>query len=102
MARWRWLAKVPRGNSDAQPSGRYSRGKGRNRQSGRLRNMEEQNSGGFLKWLVLMGVLGVLAVTLSEGLRDRVLDALFGAEEEFNYEPSPDGTVGTGRPAPVV
>jgi hypothetical protein len=64
--------------------------------------MEEQNSGGILKWLVLTGVLGVLALTLSEGLRDRVLDALFGAEEEFNYEPSPDGSVKSGTATPVA
>lgn len=64
--------------------------------------MEEQNSGGILKWLVLAGVLGVLAMTLSEGLRDRVLDALFGAEEEFDYEPSDDGSVQSGTAAPVA
>lgn len=64
--------------------------------------MEEKNSGGILRWLVLMGVLGVLAMTLSEGLRDRVLDALFGAEEEFNYEPSGDSSVESGAQAPVA
>lgn len=46
-------------------------------------------AGGFLKLIVLGFVLAVLAVTLSEGLRDRVLDALFGAEEEFDYAPAP-------------
>jgi hypothetical protein len=49
---------------------------------------ENEESGGILKWAVLAVILGVLAVTLSEGLRDRVLDALFGAEEEFQYEPN--------------
>ncbi len=64
--------------------------------------MEEKNSGGILRWLVLMGIMGVLALTLSEGLRDRVLDALFGAEEEFNYEPSDDGSVESGSATPVA
>lgn len=49
----------------------------------------EEKGGGILKLIVLGVVLAVLAVTLSEGLRDRVLDALFGAEEEFDYEPAP-------------
>jgi hypothetical protein len=35
--------------------------------------------------LVLGLVGGVLALALSEGLRKKVLDALFGAEEEFEY-----------------
>ena len=48
----------------------------------------DQDSGGILKWIMFGVILAVLAVTLSEGLRDRVLDALFGAEEEFNYEPA--------------
>jgi hypothetical protein len=35
--------------------------------------------------LVLLLVGGGLALALSEGLRKKVLDALFGAEEEFDY-----------------
>ena len=35
------------------------------------------------RWLVVGAWLLVLAV--SEGLRKKVLDALFGAEEEFEY-----------------
>jgi hypothetical protein len=38
---------------------------------------------GGLFTLVLVG--GVAALVLSEGLRKKVLDALFGAEEEFEY-----------------
>lgn len=49
----------------------------------------EEKGGGVVKLVILGVVLAVLAVTLSEGLRDRVLDALFGAEEEFDYEPAP-------------
>ena len=36
--------------------------------------------------VLVVGIVGAgLAVALSEGLRKKVLDALFGAEEEFEY-----------------
>ena len=36
--------------------------------------------------VILLGIVGAgLAVALSEGLRKKVLDTLFGAEEEFEY-----------------
>jgi adenylosuccinate synthase len=39
--------------------------------------------------LLLVGLVGAgLALALSEGLRKKVLDALFGAEEEFEYSAS--------------
>ena len=39
--------------------------------------------------VLLIGVVGAgLALALSEGLRNKVLDALFGAEEEFEYTSS--------------
>jgi adenylosuccinate synthase len=39
--------------------------------------------------MVLVGIVGAgLALALSEGLRNKVLDALFGAEEEFEYTSS--------------
>jgi hypothetical protein len=50
--------------------------------------------------LLLVGVIGAgVALAVSEGLRKKVLDALFGAEEEFEYTsttapPSPQ-TAGT-------
>jgi hypothetical protein len=41
--------------------------------------------GGFGK-LLLVGLVGAgLAVALSEDLRNKILDLLFGAEEEFDY-----------------
>ena len=47
------------------------RGKKRKRRRGRV---------------LLLGIVGAgLALALSEGLRKKVLDALFGAEEEFEY-----------------
>jgi hypothetical protein len=42
--------------------------------------------GGGLGRVLLLGVVGgAVALALSEGLRKKVLDALFGAEEEFEY-----------------
>jgi hypothetical protein len=38
--------------------------------------------------LLLALVAAALAVALSEDIRGRVLDALFGAEEEFDYVPT--------------
>ncbi len=39
--------------------------------------------------VLIIGVVGAgLALALSEGLRNKVLDALFGAEEEFEYTSS--------------
>jgi hypothetical protein len=48
--------------------------------------------------LMLLAVAGVLAITLSEGLRTKVLDLLFGAEEEFDYS----STTTPAEPAPVA
>lgn len=51
----------------------------------------EQESGRSLhigRVLLLALVAAVLAVALSEDIRGRVLDALFGAEEEFDYVPT--------------
>ncbi len=44
-----------------------------------------QRKGGMGKILLVAVVGGALAIALSEGLRGKVLDALFGAEEEFDY-----------------
>ena len=59
---------------------------------------KKQKSGGGLGRLVLLAVVGgAVALVVSEGLRKKVLDALFGAEEEFEYTsttstPTPAGT----------
>ncbi len=45
--------------------------------------------------VIVVGIVGAgLALALSEGLRNKVLDALFGAEEEFEY-------TSTTTPAPA-
>ena len=46
--------------------------------------------------LLLVGIVGAgLALGLSEGLRNKVLDALFGAEEEFEYTSSTTSNSGS-------
>jgi hypothetical protein len=48
--------------------------------------------------LVILAVGAGLALALSEGLRKKVLDALFGAEEEFDYT----STTTPAAPAPAA
>jgi hypothetical protein len=66
--------------------------------SGSLRESpKRRRKGGMGRSLLLLGVAGVLAVALSEGLRSKVLDLLFGAEEEFDYS----STTSPAEPAPA-
>jgi len=53
--------------------------------------------GGLGRKLLLLGIAGVLALALSEYLRGKVLDLLFGAEEEFEYS----STTAPSEPAPA-
>jgi hypothetical protein len=53
--------------------------------------------GGLGRKLLLLGIAGVLALALSEDLRGKVLDLLFGAEEEFEYS----STTAPSAPAPA-
>ena len=47
---------------------------------------KKQRKGGGFRRVLLLGIVGGgLALVLSEGLRKKVLDAVFGAEEEFEY-----------------
>jgi len=57
--------------------------------------------GGFGRLIGLTIVGGIAAIALSEGLRTKLLDALFGAEEEFQYTPSSavNGTAPAAPPA---
>ncbi len=51
--------------------------------------------------LLLVGIVGAgLALAFSEGLRKKALDALFGAEEEFEYTASttPEPSSSSGEP----
>jgi hypothetical protein len=61
---------------------------------------KKQRSGGFGRILVLAVVGGIAALALSEGLRKKVLDTLFGAEEEFEYTSSTTSSApAAGTPA---
>jgi hypothetical protein len=59
----------------------------------------KRRRGGFGRTVVLLLVAGVLAVAVSESLRTKVLDLLFGSEEEFDY--SSNGAVAP-TPSPAV
>jgi hypothetical protein len=60
---------------------------------------QKQRSGGFGR-LLLVGIVGAgLALALSEGLRKKVLDTLFGAEEEFEYTSTTSSAPSTGQTA---
>jgi hypothetical protein len=52
-----------------------------------LHEAPKKKRGGLsLKRVILLGVVGTgVALAVSEGLRKKVLDTLFGAEEEFEY-----------------
>jgi hypothetical protein len=62
-----------------------------------------KRKGGVGRTLMLLIVGGVLALALSESLRSKVLDLLFGAEEEFDYSsttmPLQDTPASAGSPA---
>jgi len=66
-----------------------------------LREGPKKRRGGGIGKLLLLGIVGgAAALALSEDLRNKVLDALFGKEEEFDYTstttaPSPTPTAGT-------
>jgi len=46
---------------------------------------KQKRKGGFGRLLLVAIIGGAVAVAVSESLRNKVLDALFGAEEEFDY-----------------
>lgn len=60
---------------------------------------KKKRKGGLGRKVLLLGVGAGLALALSADLRSKVLDALFGAEEEFDYTsttaPSAAPTAGT-------
>lgn len=53
--------------------------------SERLRSKPKKRKGGIGRLLLLALIGGIVAMAVSEGARKAVLDALFGAEEEFEY-----------------
>lgn len=55
----------------------------------------------FGRKLLLIGIGGAVALGASEKLRSKVLDTLFGAEEEFQYTPPATTTAGATPSTPV-
>jgi hypothetical protein len=59
---------------------------------------KSRRKGGLGRSLLLLTVAAGLALVFSEDLRSKVLDLLFGAEEEFDYS----STTAPAEPAPVA
>lgn len=57
-----------------------------------------KRKGGAGRTVMMLLVAAVLALVMSEGLRSKVLDLLFGAEEEFDYS----STTAPAQPAPAA
>ncbi|HEY7962336.1 MAG TPA: hypothetical protein VID29_10475 [Solirubrobacteraceae bacterium] len=51
----------------------------------RAEAQESSGGRGLGRLLLLLIVVGILALVLSEDVRSKVLDLLFGSEEEFDY-----------------
>jgi hypothetical protein len=62
---------------------------------------QKKRKGGLGRLLVLSLIGGIAALALSEDLRKKVLDALFGAEEEFEYTASTTPEPSSSSSAPV-
>jgi hypothetical protein len=60
-----------------------------------------RKSGRFGRKLILLSAGGGVALVASEGLRSKVLDALFGAEEEFEYSPPPPASSSDAPGSPL-
>ena len=58
---------------------------------------KKKKKSGLGRRLMILLIGAIIALAVSEGLRSKVLDALFGAEEEFQYTPP----VGTPTPPPA-
>jgi hypothetical protein len=61
------------------------------------RSKPKKKKGGFGRKLMILMIGAIIALAVSESLRSKVLDTLFGAEEEFQYTPP----VGTPTPPPA-
>jgi len=61
----------------------------------------KRRRGGIGRKLMLLAIAGVLALALSEDLRGKVLDLLFGAEDEFEYSSTTAPVEPAPEPAPA-
>ena len=62
---------------------------------------KKKRRGGAGRKLMLLVVAGGLAVALSSDLRNKVLDMLFGAEEEFDYTSTTTPSPAPSSPTPA-
>jgi hypothetical protein len=60
---------------------------------------KRKRKGGLFRKLMFVVVAGGIAVAVSEDLRNKVLDALFGKEEEFDYTSSTQPSTPAPEPA---
>jgi hypothetical protein len=60
---------------------------------------KKKSGGGLFRKLLIITIAAGLALALSEDLRKKVLDALFGAEEEFEYTSTTSANGGTAANA---
>jgi hypothetical protein len=65
-----------------------------------LRGAKKKKKGRKGRLLLVLVAAGA-ALALSEGLRKKVLDALFGAEEEFEYTSTTTSSSGAGASTPA-
>jgi len=61
----------------------------------------KRRRGGIGRKMMLLAIAGVLALALSEDLRGKVLDLLFGAEDEFDYSSTTAPVEPAPEPAPA-
>jgi hypothetical protein len=65
-----------------------------------LRESPKKKKRGGLGKVLLVGLVGAgVALAVSEGLRKKVLDSLFGAEEEFEYSSTTTASAPSGQTA---
>jgi hypothetical protein len=65
-----------------------------------LHESPKKKKRGGLGKLLLVGLVGAgVALAVSEGLRKKVLDSLFGAEEEFEYSSTTTASAPSGQTA---
>jgi hypothetical protein len=65
------------------------------------RKARRRRGGGIGRKLALLAIAGVLALALSKDLRGKVLDLLFGAEDEFEYSSTTAPVEPAPEPAPA-
>lgn len=63
---------------------------------------KRRRRGGVGRLVVIAAVGAILAIALNEGLRSKVLDSLFGAEEEFDYTSTTTPPTPAPEPAPTA